>query len=648
MSNKKERLIFLVDLLNKASKAYYSEAREIMNNKEYDSLYDELVSLEKETGIILSTSPTQRVGYEVVSTLQKEEHETPMLSLNKTKDREELANWLSNKDGILSWKLDGLTCVLTYYNGELQKAVTRGNGYIGEIVTANARQMINLPLQIPFKGKLVVRGECVISYDDFETINESLPDEKKYKNPRNLAAGSIRQLDSSIAAQRKMKLIAFELVSADGKEFAENTIEARFQWLHDLGFEVVGYKKVNQNTIRTEIQKFSDDITTNPVPSDGLVLRYNDYEYGVKLGITGKFPRHSIAFKWQDDASETILKDVVWQTSRTGLINPVAIFDPVELEGTTVAKATLNNVTFIEDLELGIGDTITVYKANKIIPQVDENLTRSGTLKIPEKCPACGGQTEIVKQNDSKVLFCTNPNCIAKLISKFDYFAERNQMNVVGLSEETIKFLIQRGWLKDLHDLYDLEKHRNMWIRYQGYGEAKVDKILKAIEKSKTVKLENFICSLGIPGIGINQSKILAREFKTWESFINPSVPCYNWVEGIGDILSDGIVAWKKSKEGTEAKLLAGILNIQNAEPIKTGDQLKNKVFVITGDVHLYKNRTELQKEIENAGGKVSGSVSKKTNYLINNDVESGSSKNIKAKELGIPIITEEQFKDML
>ena len=648
MSNKKERLIFLVDLLNKASKAYYSEAREIMNNKEYDSLYDELVSLEKETGIILSTSPTQRVGYEVVSTLQKEEHETPMLSLNKTKDREELANWLSNKDGILSWKLDGLTCVLTYYNGELQKAVTRGNGYIGEIVTANARQMINLPLQIPFKGKLVVRGECVISYDDFETINESLPDEKKYKNPRNLAAGSIRQLDSSIAAQRKMKLIAFELVSADGKEFTENTIEARFQWLHDLGFEVVGYSKVNQKTIRTEIQKFEDLILTNPIPSDGLVLRYNDYAYGMALGLTGKFPRHSMAFKWRDDTAETVLNHVIWQTSRTGLINPVALFRPVELEGTSVEKATLNNVSFIEDLELGIGDTITVYKANKIIPQVDENLTRSGTLKIPEKCPACGGQTEIVKQNDSKVLFCTNPNCIAKLISKFDYFAERNQMNVVGLSEETIKFLIQRGWLKDLHDLYDLEKHRNMWIRYQGYGEAKVDKILKAIEKSKTVKLENFICSLGIPGIGINQSKILAREFKTWESFINPSITCFNQIEGIGDVLSDGIAAWKKSKEGTEANLLAEILNIQDAEPIKTGDQLKNKVFVITGDVHHYKNRTELQKVIENAGGKVSGSVSKKTSYLINNDVASESSKNAKAKELGIPIITEEQFKDML
>ena len=648
MSNKKERLIFLVDLLNKASKAYYSEAREIMSNKEYDSLYDELVSLEKETGIILSASPTQRVGYEVVSALQKEEHETPMLSLDKTKDREELANWLSNKDGILSWKLDGLTCVLTYNNGELQKAVTRGNGYIGEIVTANARQMINLPLQIPFKGKLVVRGECVISYDDFETINESLPDEKKYKNPRNLAAGSIRQLDSSIAAQRKMKLIAFELVSADGKEFTENTIEARFQWLHDLGFEVVGYSKVNQKTIRTEIQKFEDLILTNPIPSDGLVLRYNDYAYGMALGLTGKFPRHSMAFKWRDDTAETVLNHVIWQTSRTGLINPVALFRPVELEGTSVEKATLNNVSFIEDLELGIGDTITVYKANKIIPQVDDNLTRSGTLKIPEKCPACGGQTEIVKQNDSKVLFCTNPNCIAKLISKFDYFVGRNQMNVVGLSEETIKFLIQRGWLKDLHDLYDLEKHRNMWTRHQGYGEARVDKILKAIEKSKTVKLENFICALGIPGIGINQSKILAREFKTWESFINPSVPCFNWIEGIGNVLSDGIVAWKKSKEGEEANVLAEILNIQDAEPVKTGDQLKDKVFVVTGEVHLYKNRAELQKEIENAGGKVAGSVSKKTSYLINNNVTSESSKNVKAKELGIPIITEEQFKEML
>lgn len=648
MSNKKERLIFLVDLLNKASKAYYSEAREIMSNKEYDSLYDELVSLEKEMGIILSASPTQRVGYEVVSALQKEEHETPMLSLDKTKDREELANWLSDKEGILSWKLDGLTCVLTYNNGELQKAVTRGNGYIGEIVTANARQMINLPLQIPFKGKLVVRGECVISYDDFEAINESLPDEKEYKNPRNLAAGSIRQLDSSIAAQRKMKLIAFELVSADGKEFTENTIEARFQWLHDLGFEVVGYSKANQNTIRTEIQKFEDSVLTNPIPSDGLVLRYNDYAYGMALGITGKFPRHSMAFKWQDDTAETVLNHVIWQTSRTGLINPVALFRPVELEGTCVEKATLNNVSFIEDLELGIGDTITVYKANKIIPQIDDNLTRSGTLQIPDKCPACGGQTEIIKQNDSKVLLCTNPNCIAKLISKFDYFVGRNQMNVVGLSEETIKFLIQRGWLKDLHDLYNLDKNRNMWTRYQGYGEARVDKILKAIEKSKTVKLENFICALGIPGIGINQSKILAREFKTWESFMNPSVPCFNWIEGIGDVLSDGIVAWKKSKEGEEANVLAEILNIQDAEPVKTGDQLKDKVFVVTGEVHLYKNRAELQKEIENAGGKVAGSVSKKTSYLINNDVTSDSSKNAKAKELGIPIITEGQFKEML
>lgn len=647
MSNQK-KIRNLIDTLKKANKAYYQEAQEIMSNKEYDALYDELLELEQQTGIVYSDSPTQNVGYEVISKLPKEQHPSPMLSLDKTKNPNDLVEWLSDKEGILSWKLDGLTCVLTYKNGELEKAVTRGNGIIGEVITSNAKQFVNVPLKIPFKEELVVRGEALISYKDFEEINENLSENEKYKNPRNLASGSIRQLDSKITQERNVRLILFELVSAKGAEI--NTIEERFEWLESLGFEVVQRQKVTKLTVKEHIEKIYDHVKKYAYPSDGLVLTYNDYQYGISLGTTSKFPKHSIAFKWQDETAETTLLNVVWNTTRTGAINPVAVFEPVELEGTTVEKATLNNVSFIRKMEIGIGDILSVYKANMIIPTIDDNLTRSNTLEIPKTCPACGGKTRIVKTKDSAILYCTNPDCKAKRISKFENFVSREGMNIDGLSSATLEFLINKEWIVNFHDLYDLELKRDAWIHYPGFGEASVDKILKAIEISKKVKLENFITAQGIEGIGKSQSKVLAREFGDWDGLSQAfnHQKNFSYIQGFGEATNTSIWNWYRNGGFEEATILSEIVEFISGKDKQISNTLEGKVFVITGDLILHKNRKELQQVIENAGGKVSGSVSSKTSFLINNDSTSGSSKNKKAKELGVKIITEEEFLQML
>lgn len=645
------KIIDLINKLNQANKAYYTEDKEIMSNKEYDALYDQLVELEKQTGIILSNSPTQTVGHEVSDKLQKEQHEQKMLSLNKTKSVDELSNWLGNKIGILSWKLDGLTVVLTYKNGKLQKAVTRGNGAIGEVITQNAKVFDNVPLTIPYQGKLVVRGEAVISYSDFNKINDGIDDmNAKYKNPRNLCSGSVRQLDSSIAASRHIRFIAFQLVSTHGKDFEK--VEESFDWLEEAGFEVVEYFPVNKSNIKGYVKEFEEAIEFNKYPSDGLVLTYNDISYGQSLGSTGKFPRHSIAFKWEDDIVETTLLDVEWNTSRTGMINPVAIFEPVELEGTTVNRATLNNISFIEDLQLGIGDTLTVYKANMIIPTIDDNLTRSGNLEIPTQCPSCNSTTVINQENESKILLCTNPNCKSKLIKKLVHFTSRDAMNIDGLSEATLAFLVEKGWVSTFIDLYKLKMHKIEWSYCKGFGDASVNKALENIEKSKIVLPEKLLYALGISTIGRTQSAIIMKELGDWKAFYDAANNryCFANLDGFGATMDMNIHNWFKMESNKEClDELLMLLNIQETG-IKenASSKLEGLTFCITGSIEYFKNRKEMQTEIENAGGKVTGSVSAKTDYLVNNDIESSSSKNKKAKELGIPIITESDLLAMM
>lgn len=634
----------LIELLNEANKAYYQENREIMTNAEYDRLYDELVALEKSTGIVLSNSPTQHVGSEVVSSLPKERHPEPMLSLDKTKDPDALKAWLGDKEGILSWKLDGLTVVLTYNNGELQKAVTRGNGEVGEIITSNARVFQNLPLRIPYKEELILRGEAVISYKDFEKINSLLPNDKKYRNPRNLSSGSVRQLDSSVAAQRHIRWICFQVVT----DIGINSLSEKFAWATNQGFEVVPFIKVTQDNISDAIRIFSEDVASYEIPSDGLVLAYDDIPYGRSLGRTAKFPRHSIAFKWKDEVAETTLRDVVWQTSRTGLINPVAVFDPVELEGTIVSRATLNNVAYIRKLQLGKGDIITVYKANMIIPTIADNLTRSGTLQIPDKCPACRGKALIVKTADSENLVCQNPGCGAKLSNKLQHFVSRNGLDIRGLSKKTLEFLIDTGWVNDFLDLLSLQNHRDEWITYPGFGESSVDKILVAIETSRNTTLRKFIYALGIPFIGDAQAKVIADTYRTWDAFREAlrKRKDFSHLEGIGDAKNSGIYEWydtcyeRDHIDELAAKVTFGEVTENNL--------LDRKTFCITGSLVEYKSRAELKSVIESHGGKVASSVSKNTDFLINNDPESSSSKNKTAAQLGIPVITEKEFTKLL
>ena len=647
--SKNERMKELVSLLNKASRAYYQEAQEIMSNYEYDRLYDELKELEDELGITLSNSPTVNVGYEVVSELPKERHESPMLSLDKTKEVEELKNFVGDQKVLMSWKMDGLTVVLTYRDGKLYKAVTRGNGEVGEVITNNARVFKNVPVQIAYQGELILRGEAVIGYKDFEKINQEIEDvDARYKNPRNLCSGSVRQLNNQITAKRNVMFYAFTLVQADGVDF-QNSRACQMEWLKSQGFTTVEYYMVTRDTVEDEVTKFSSKISENDFPSDGLVLTYDDIAYGRSLGRTAKFPRDSFAFKWQDEIRETVLREIEWSPSRTGLINPVAIFDPVELEGTTVSRASVHNISIMEELELGIGDRIEVYKANMIIPQIAENLTRSGVKDIPCKCPVCQGETKIRQVGNAKALYCMNPECQAKHVKSFALFVSRDALNIEGLSEATLEKFISRGYIHTFADIFHLDQYKEEIQKMEGFGEKSYKKLTESVEKARTTTLPRVIYSLGIAGIGLANAKVICRELKyDVESLLKVSEEELNEIQGVGEVLAKAFVGYfADAKHVENFRRLLNELTIP--EETVTKQQIFEGVnFVITGSVKHFANRGEVKELIESLGGKVTGSVTSKTNYLINNDVTSTSSKNKKANELGIPIISEETFLELV
>lgn len=647
MDDKRKLMEEKVAFLNRAAEAYYQRDEEIISNLEYDRLYDQLQALEKETGIVLSGSPTVRVGYEVVSGLPKERHPSPMLSLDKTKDVTALKDWLGDKAGLLSWKLDGLTIVMSYEGGKLTKAVTRGDGITGEVITNNARVFENIPLTIPEKGPVTVRGEAVISYRDFEKINETIGDaDARYKNPRNLCSGTVRQLNNEITAGRHVKFYAFSL--AEGKEAQFR--HQQFQWMKEQGFETVEYVKVNADTVEEVVNGFQERIGAFPLPSDGLVLTFDDIEYGRSLGATAKFPRDSIAFKWKDEMRETTLREILWNVSRTGLINPIAIFEPVELEGTTVSRASIHNLSIVKELALGEGDEIRVYKANMIIPQVAENLTRSGTAQPPDKCPVCGSDTVIEDDNGVETLHCPNPECPAKRIKAFTHFVSRNAMNIEGLSEATLERLVDEGMVREFADLFDLGKWRDRIVTMEGFGEKSFDNLTAAAEKASHTTPARLLFGLGIPNIGVANARMIARECgDDWDRICSLTEEELTAIDGIGAVMASGYV--KFFHDGEKLKLLSHLmpkLELVKESDEGRSDQLAGLTFVITGKVEHFDNRDALKAAVEKAGGKTSSAVSSKTDYLINNDISSGSSKNRKAKELGIPIITEEEFLKMI
>jgi len=638
----------LGEKLREASRAYYQEDREIMSNVEYDALYDTLSALEKETGIVLADSPTVNVGYEAVEQLPKEEHERPMLSLDKTKEREALREFIGEHPTLLSWKLDGLTIVLTYENGELIKAVTRGNGIVGEVITNNARVFKNIPLKISFKGRLVLRGEAIITYSDFEKINETIGDaDAKYKNPRNLCSGSVRQLNNEITAKRNVRFYAFSLVSAEGVDF-RNSREVQFRWLNEQGFEVVEYRKVTAETLDEAMDYFAEAVTTNDFPSDGLVALYDDIAYGESLGTTAKFPRNAMAFKWADEMRDTRLLEIEWSPSRTGLINPVAIFEPVELEGTTVSRASVHNISIMKELKLGIGDTIRVYKANMIIPQIAENLTGSGNAPIPHTCPACGQETVVKKENDVECLFCVNPGCPAKKIKSFGLFTSRDAMNIDGLSEATLEKFIARGFIHDFGDIFEISRYKDEIVEMEGFGQKSYDNLMESLERAKETTLPRVIYSLGIANIGLANAKVICRHFDNdLDRIRHASLEEVSDIDTIGPVIAGNLVAYFKDEDNNRRlDHLMSFLHIQEDSP-KQEQIFEGMNFVITGSLVHFGNRSEAKELIESLGGKVTGSVTKKTNYLINNDIQSNSSKNKKARELGIPILSEEDFRKL-
>lgn len=638
----------LGEKLREASRAYYQEDREIMSNVEYDALYDTLSALEKETGIVLADSPTVNVGYEAVEQLPKEEHERPMLSLDKTKEREALREFIGEHPTLLSWKLDGLTIVLTYENGELIKAVTRGNGIVGEVITNNARVFKNIPLKISFKGRLVLRGEAIITYSDFEKINETIGDaDAKYKNPRNLCSGSVRQLNNEITAKRNVRFYAFSLVSAEGVDF-RNSREVQFRWLNEQGFEVVEYRKVTAGTLDEAMDYFAEAVTTNDFPSDGLVALYDDIAYGESLGTTAKFPRNAMAFKWADEMRDTRLLEIEWSPSRTGLINPVAIFEPVELEGTTVSRASVHNISIMKELKLGIGDTIRVYKANMIIPQIAENLTGSGNAPIPHTCPACGQETVVKKENDVECLFCVNPGCPAKKIKSFGLFTSRDAMNIDGLSEATLEKFIARGFIHDFGDIFEISRYKDEIVEMEGFGQKSYDNLMESLERAKETTLPRVIYSLGIANIGLANAKVICRHFDNdLDRIRHASLEEVSNIDTIGPVIAGNLVAYFRDEDNNRRlDHLMRFLHIQEDSP-KQEQIFEGMNFVITGSLVHFGNRSEAKELIESLGGKVTGSVTKKTNYLINNDIQSNSSKNKKARELGIPILSEEDFRKL-
>lgn len=638
----------LVKKLNEAAKAYYQEDREIMSNREYDALYDQLEQMEAETGIVLADSPTVNVGYEAVDALPKETHESPMLSLDKTKERETLRAFIGTNPTLLSWKMDGLTIVLTYENGELQKAVTRGNGIVGEVITNNARTFKNIPLKIAYQGRLVLRGEAIITYSDFERINETIEDvDAKYKNPRNLCSGSVRQLNNQITAERNVRFYAFALVSAQDVDM-HNSRAYQMEWLKSQGFEVVEYRMVTGKSLDEAMDYFSHAIENNDFPSDGLVALYDDIAYGDSLGSTAKFPRNAFAFKWADEIRETTLREIEWSPSRTGLINPIAVFDPVELEGTTVSRASVHNVSIVKELQLGIGDTIQVYKANMIIPQIAENLTRSSNLEIPHICPVCGEEARVIQENEVESLYCMNPDCVAKKIKAFTLFVSRDAMNIDGLSEATLEKFIAKGFIHDFGDIFEIAKHREEIVTMEGFGEKSYDNLIASIDKAKETTLAKVIYSLGISNIGLSNARVICRHFDDdLDKIRTAEEEEISAIDGIGPVIAKSLTKYFKDPENNR-KLdhLLGYLHI-NKEEVSENQTLAGMNFVITGSLEHFSNRGEAKKLIESLGGKVTGTVTGKTNYLINNDTTSNSSKNKKARELGIPILSEEDFIKM-
>lgn len=646
MDDKRKLMEEKVAFLNEAARVYYQESNEIISNQEYDRLYDELEALEKETGIVMSNSPTVNVGYEVVSSLPKEQHPSPMLSLDKTKDIAALREWLGDKDGIMSWKLDGLTIVLTYEEGRLTKAVTRGDGVTGEVITNNARVFDNIPVTIPYKDIVVVRGEAVISYEDFRKINDTIEDvDAKYKNPRNLCSGTVRQLNNEITAGRHVKFFAFSLAEGAPARLRQQ----QFEWMKSQGFETVEYVRVTAESIEDAVKDFEERIADFPLPSDGLVLVFDDIEYGRSLGSTAKFPRDSIAFKWKDEMKETHLKEILWNASRTGLINPIAVFEPVELEGTTVSRASVHNLSIVRELALGEGDEIKVYKANMIIPQIAENLTKSATVQPPGKCPVCDGITEIRSENGVETLHCPNPDCPAKRIKSFTHFVSRNAMNIEGLSEATLEKFVDEGMVREFADLFRLEKWRDRIVTMEGFGEKSFENLLKAAEKATETTPARLLFSLGIPNIGVANAKMIAKECRNdWNRICSLTEEELVEIDGVGDIMAKAYVEFFRDEEKRRIidDLMPKLTLDQSFE--ESGGGLAGLTFVITGKVHHFENRDKVKEAIERAGGKTASSVSSKTSYLINNDISSGSSKNRKAKELGVPIITEEDFLKMI
>ncbi len=643
-----KRMRELIQILNEAGKAYYSEDREIMTNYQYDELYDELVRLEEEEQIVLSKSPTIKVGYEALSELPKEDHESPMLSLDKTKQVDALRGFLGNKEAVMSWKLDGLTVVLTYENGALAKAVTRGNGITGEVITNNAKMFQNIPLQIEYKGQLVIRGEAVIKYADFEEINAKISDpNERYKNPRNLCSGSVRQLNNQITAERKVNFYAFALVKAPGVDF-KNSIEEQFSWLNKQGFDVVEHYRVNAQNVAERVAYFSEAIGKNAFPSDGLVVVYDDIAYGESLGRTAKFPRNAIAFKWADETAMTKLLDVEWSASRTGLINPVAVFEPVELEGTTVSRASVHNISVLRSLKLGIGDSIMVYKANMIIPQISENLTKSDNLEIPSHCPVCAGMTEIRKVKEGESLYCTNPQCQAKRIKSFTLFVSRDAMNIEGLSEATLEKFVDNGFIKSYADIFRLDRYYEQLIQMEGFGEKSYENMMDSIEKAKTTTMPRLLYSLGIPNVGLSTAKIICGNLgQNPQVLMDADVEKLSEMNGIGEVIAKSFHDYFQGEENRKQFMeLNEIVQIPEQEEKK--HTFENLVFVITGSVEQFANRSQMKSFIEEHGGKVTGSVTKNTSYLINNDTTSTSSKNKKAMELNIPIISEQELLNMV
>ena len=646
MKDRKQEIREKIDILNRAAKAYYQDGIEIMPNIEYDRLYDELRELERETGIVFANSPTRNVGYEVLSELPRERHPSRMLSLDKTKSRQELVEWLGDQQGLLSWKLDGLTIVLTYENGELVKALTRGNGEIGEVITGNARVFANVPVNVPYRGRLVLRGEAIITYSEFRRINSQIGDaDAKYKNPRNLCSGSVRQLDPAVTRSRNVRFIAFSLVEAENVDFG-GTRSGQLEWIASQGFDVVEYRHVDKTNLPETIDRFEEQVKTNDFPSDGLVLIYDDIEYGRSLGTTAKFPRDSIAFKWEDQQEETVLRRIEWSASRTGLINPVAVFDPVELEGTTVSRASVHNISIMRELKLGIGDRIRVYKANMIIPQISENLTGSDTIEVPEVCPVCSGKTEIRSDSGVSTLYCTNPLCPAKQLKSFSHFVSRNAMNIEGLSEATLEKLISRGLVREFSDLFRLDRYRAEITEMEGFGEKSFENLTTSAERARRTTPERLLYALGIPGIGAANARLIVRAaHRNWERIQSMTIEELTAIDGVGEIMAQSYVSFFQNPE--KKKILEDLLEVLILDETEEtrGEVFQGMTFVITGSLEHYENRDALKAEIEKAGGKVAGSVSGKTSWLINNNVNSTSGKNRKAHELGVPIINEETVR---